>query len=353
MLAGYRITSDDTRSLAVPHPIVSVCIANYNGMEVIDDCIRSIVEQMGSVHIEILIHDDASIDGSANHIKTHYTNVTLIESKDNVGFCVANNRLANIARGDYLLLLNNDATLLPDALSTLLTEAQLLNQPAILSLPQYDASSGELLDIGCWLDPFYNPVPNRDPARNDVGMVMGACLWIDRSLWRNLGGFPQWFGSIGEDMFLCCRARLAGHPVRALGTSGYHHRVGRSFGGGKIKAGKLISTYHRRALSERNKTFVLASTCPHPVVAFLLPLHLTLLLFEGTLLSLLRMDSRYMGKIYLPVFSSLFRHHKDVRAMRALVQKNRLLSNTDFFSAFDRWPYKLRMLIKHGLPALR
>lgn len=347
------MTSDNSGPLAAPDPVVSICIANYNGMEVIDDCIRSIVEQRGSIPVEILIHDDASTDGSADYIKANYPDATLIESPDNVGFCVANNRLAAIARGDYLLLLNNDAMLLPDALSTLLTEAQRLGQPAILSLPQYDADSGELLDIGSWLDPFYNPVPNRDRSRNDVGMVMGACLWINRTLWCELGGFPEWFGSIGEDLYLCCRARLAGHPVRALGTSGYRHRVGRSFGGGKVTEGRLSSTFHRRALSERNKTFVMTTTCPAPIVGLLLPLHLIFLTLEGLGLSLLKLDRRYIGQIYLPVFGALLLRHKELLAARATAQVTRSLTCPDFFSVFHYWPYKLLMLIRHGLPEMK
>ena len=347
------MTPKDAGSLAAPPPVVSVCIANYNGMEVIDDCIYSIVEQMGSIAVEVLIHDDASTDGSADYIKTHHPNVTLIESPDNIGFCVANNRLAAIARGDYLLLLNNDAMLLPDALSTLLAEAQRLDQPAILSLPQYDADSGELLDIGSWMDPFYNPVPNRDPARNDVGMVMGACLWIDRTLWCKLGGFPEWFGSIGEDLYLCCRARLAGHPVRALGTSGYRHRVGKSFGGGKVTEGRLVTTFHRRAMSENNKTFVLSITCPNPWVTLLLPLHLSLLLFEGVALSILGMNCRYLRQIYLPVFGALFRRRHELRAMRSVVQKCNHVTSAQFFQVFALWPYKLKMLLKHGLPEMK
>ncbi|MFT3961569.1 glycosyltransferase family 2 protein [Propionivibrio sp.] len=334
-------------------PLVSVCIANYNGMEVIDDCIQSILNQAGSIPLEILVHDDASTDGSVDHIKALYPDVKLIESPCNVGFCIANNRIAAIAKGHYLLLLNNDAALLPDALGTLLAEAQRLGRPAILSLPQYDADGGELLDIGSRLDPFYNPVPNRDPARNDVGMVMGACLWVDRSLWRDLGGFPDWLGSIGEDMYLCCCARLAGHPVRALGTSGYRHRVGRSFGGGKVVAGRLATTFRRRTLSERNKTFVMATTCPAPVVLLLLPLHLASLLLEGGLLSLLKLDIRYLQQIYLPVFGMLFRHGNEIRMSRKATQNNRRLDSADFFAVFDCWPYKLRMLIQHGLPRLK
>ena len=164
-------------------PLVSVCIANYNGMEVIDDCLRSVLEQEGHIPVEILVHDDASSDGSAAYIRSHYPNVKLMESPENAGFCVANNRLATAARGKYLLLLNNDAALYPDALQTLLIEAERLDQPAILGLSQFDAASGELVDIGSLFDPFLNPVPNLNPLRGEVGMVIGACLWVPKGLW--------------------------------------------------------------------------------------------------------------------------------------------------------------------------
>src|SRR3546814_17849038 len=88
-------------------------------------------------------------------------------------------------------------------------------------------------------------------------MFMGACVWIPKNLWVELGGCPEWFGSIGEDLYLCCRARLAGYRVESLNHSGYRHWVGYSFGGGKVKGDRLATTKIRRALSERNKSFVM------------------------------------------------------------------------------------------------
>lgn len=331
-------------------PVCSICIANYNGMEVIDDCMRSVREQEGGIAVEILVHDDASSDGSAVHIRDRYPEAKLIVSESNVGFCVANNRMAAEARGKYLLLLNNDAALFPDALQTLLAEANRLDQPAILSPPQYDAASGELIDIGSVLDPFLNPVPNRDPSRGEVGMVIGACLWIPKALWQELDGFPEWFGSIGEDLYLCCRARLAGYPVRALGRSGYRHRVGASFGGGKAIAGRLVTTFRRRALSERNKTFVMVITHPLPLLALVLPVHLLLLLAEGVLLSAIRRQREFLVKIYLPALVAIFQKQTPVWRIRRTVQENRRVPLQTYLSAMTPWPHKLQMLFKHGLP---
>ncbi|NVO04859.1 MAG: glycosyltransferase [Rhodoferax sp.] len=332
---------------------VSVCIANYNGMEVIDDCIRSIQDQQGDIHVEILVHDDASTDGSVAHIQERYPQVILIVSETNAGFCIANNRMAAQAKGQYLLLLNNDAALFTDALQSLLVEAGQIDKPAILTLPQYDATTGVLVDRGCLLDPFFNPVPNLDPNRTDVAMVIGACLWVPKALWDELGGFPEWFGSIAEDMYLCCRARLAGYAVRVPAVSGYSHWQGMSFGGGKIVDRQLSSTFRRRALSERNKTFVLVITCPQPILLLLLPIHVLLLLSEGILLSILQQRTKYLSYVYLPICFALFRNGGILKKERHRAMRQMQTSKSHFFAAFDTLPYKLSMLLRYGLPNLK
>lgn len=334
-------------------PAISICIANYNGLAVIDDCIRSVLGQQDAPEVEIIVHDDASTDGSGAYIRRTYPHVKYIGSPQNVGFCVANNRMVAQAGGEYILLLNNDAALLPDALATLYRSARTCGMHAILSLPQYDFESGALLDRGCRLDPFLNPVPNLDPSRKDVGMVLGACLWIPKALWEEMGGFPEWFGSVGEDLYLCCRARLAGYPVRVPARSGYLHRVGQSFGGGKVRGGRLVTTKRRRTLSERNKTFVLVICYPAPFMQLMLPLHLVLLLLEGLALSLLKPSSRCLREIYLPVFGALMQRGHEICMARCNAMSGRRLAAGKFFSAIDWVPYKLRMLLRHGLPRVR
>jgi len=332
-------------------PLVSVCIANYNGINLIDDCIRSVKNQLGNIPLEIIVHDDASKDQSAEYIRQHYPDVLLIASHKNIGYCQSNNTMAAAAQGEYLLLLNNDAALYPDAIQTLLSEARQLQTPAILGLPQYDWETKSLLDIGSLLDPFLNSIPNF--TAGEVGMVAGACLWIPKFSWDELNGFPECFGSIGEDLYLCCLARLRGYSVRAANASGYRHRVGQSFGGGKISGQRLATTYRRRSLSESNKTLVMAVT--YPIVGFLLafPAHMALLLIEGTLLSILKQDRKLMLEIYLPAIGAVWRGRKWVWRLRRTVQSNRLISTMRFFSAFKPTMYKLSMLIRYGLPELR
>jgi GT2 family glycosyltransferase len=336
-------------------PVCSVCIANYNGEQVLKDCIESVLAQEGSVPLEIIIHDDASTDDSCAWIKTEYPSdrfpqITLLESKDNVGFCVSNNRMVDRARGEYVLLLNNDAALAPDAICTLLAAATSQKRQGILTLPQYDWETGSLVDRGCLLDPFYNPVPNLDSARNDVAMVIGACLWIPRALWCELGGFPAWFESIAEDMQICCQARLWGYPVQATSTSHYRHRQGASFGGNRVSGSRLETTYRRRRLSERNKTYVMVLCTPRLCLIPTLPLHLLLLVLEGGIISLVKRDMTPWKMIYSPVLGDLFRQVGQLRIDRACIQARK--SGGGYGRVFTLLPHKLAMLFRYGIPRI-
>ena len=319
----------------------------------ISGCIESVLGQDFDFPVEILVHDDASTDNSAEIIARDYPGVRLIRSDSNVGFCVANNRMVAMAKGAYILLLNNDAELYLDALRVLHDQAKKIDGPAILSLPQYDFVTGELIDRGCLLDPFFNPVPNLDPGRSDVAMVIGACLWIPSDLWKQLGGFPDWFGSIGEDMYLCSRARLAGNPVRVFSDSGYFHRQGRTFGGNRVRQGRLETTFRRRSLSERNKTFVMFLASPLSQFILVCPVHLGLILMEGLMVSLLKWDVTVWKTIYAPVFPALWRERKRLFFLRGDIHRTRVISLMDWLAGFVVFPYKLVMLIKHGFPEIK
>lgn len=334
-------------------PTVSVCVANYNGLSVIDDCISSILAQDCGFQVEIIVHDDASTDASVALIQVNYPKVIIIKSEMNVGFCIANNRMAAQAKGDYLLLLNNDAALLPDALTTLLAESKKIGRSAILGLPQYDAEAAQLLDIGSLLDPFLNPVPNLEPGRGEVGMVMGACLWIPKNLWEYLGGFPEWFGSIAEDLYLCCLARLWGYPVRALGASGFRHHVGKSFGGGKVtNENRLVTSKKRRALSERNKCLVMALTYPTPLFQLIFPLHILLLVLEGIALALVKCEWALFQDIYLACLKGVWQERRRLLHLRQEIQGKRRIDLRLFLTVFQLTPHKFKMLARHGLPRI-
>lgn len=334
-------------------PVCSVCIANYNGIGVIGACIDSVLAQDCKFRFEIIVHDDASTDNSVAFIRKHYRHVRLICSKESVGFCASNNRMVAEARGQYILLLNNDTTLYSNALRTLYEFAQNQAVPGILGLPQYDAGTGELIDIGSLFDPFLNPVPNLNPNRQNVGMVTGACMWIPKKLLNESGGFPEWFHALAEDTYLCCLARLKGNLITVVPYSGFKHWVGRSLGGGKIIQDRLSTRLKRRTLSERNKSFVIALCYPPPFFHLLFPLHIFWLLVEGVLLSAFMFDVTILNSIYFATLRSLWRERYRLLKLRSNIQISRQISVRRFFSAFTILPHKLRMLLNYGVPEIR
>jgi GT2 family glycosyltransferase len=334
------------------HPICSVCIANFNGMGFIDTVLKSVRAQDYNFPVEIIVHDDASTDGSAEFIRENFPDITLIVSNENVGFCLSNNRMVARARGEYILLLNNDVALFPDALRTLHKQAVTEGKPAILGLPQYDAATGKLIDLGSLFDPFLNTVPNLDADRMEVGMVIGACLWLPKTLWDELGGFPDWLHTLAEDIYLCCLARLQGYTVRVIPDSGFNHWVGGSLGGGKVIHNSLVTSLKRRTLSERNKSFVMVVCYPAPMFQFLFPLHLLLLLLEGMLLSLIKLDKSLFNNIYLATFQALCMNRTKLCSLRQNIQSSKRINWLQFFAVFKIIPHKIIMLVKYGIPKL-
>lgn len=334
-------------------PVVSVCIANYNGAAVIVDCIESVLRQRCSAPVEIIVHDDASTDASAQLVAERYPSVRLLTSAQNVGFCISNNRMAAVACGRYLLLLNNDATLRDGALQGMV-DAATAGFDGILSVPQFDARSGRLLDRGCRMDLVLMPVPITTVGARNVASVMGACLWLPSELWQRIGGFPDWLGSIGEDLFLCLAAWNAGPGVRVLESSGYDHLVGHSFGGGKATDGRLQTTLRRRFLSERNRLCVLLVFCPGLLLLPTLLLYVATMLLEGLLLTLLRGNARVLREVYVAALRSAWQLRPQVRHERRRLQHSfGRFALRSWLRLLALVPQKLRAVWRHGVPDVR
>lgn len=339
-------------AMTTDRPLVSICIANYNGESFLAECIDSILNQWDAPVYEIIVHDDASTDRSLE-LLSRYPMVTVIRSEKNVGFCTSNNRMTNVAKGIYLLLLNNDAVLYPDALSTLATSVATIGTPTILGLRQYDYYSHRLIDTGAQLDIFMSPVPitQNNPAR--PAMVIGACLWIPRSLWNELGGFPEWFETNAEDVYLCCAARLRGYDIQVPMYSGYLHRVGATLSDRNDSSNQLSTTVRRRYLSERNRTRLMLLFYPLWLLIPSFFLHLITLLIEGSIVSLANMNPKILKYVYWNAIRDV--GFKDTMARRTKIRKSMTHepATMDFLSRFCIIPEKLRNLILNGLPHVR
>lgn len=330
-------------------PIVSVCIANYNGEGIIADCIESVLAQQNAPPFEILVHDDASTDSSLE-VLGRYESVRLIKATQNVGFCISNNRMAAAARGEFILLLNNDAQLFPDALASLFEESQRHANKAVLGLPQYDFATRELVDYGLKLDFFCSAVPLRKPSKKDVAMVIGACMWVPTELWNRIGGFPEWFETNAEDVYLCCYARLLGYRVYVPEKSGFLHMIGHSLGGGKSEASRLTISVRRRYFSERNRLLVQWLFYPLWLVPLTTAANLVVLITEALVLSVANRKPSLIWDIYIRSQRDAFSMLDTLRPARSTAMQSREISFLEFFKRYTLLPQKLRLLISAGLP---
>lgn len=340
------------RERGAPDPLVSVCIANFNGEQLLDQCLESVYAQTLPYPVEIIVHDDASSDASLAVLRSRHPRVEVIESSKNVGYCLANNRMALRARGRFLLLLNNDATLRPDALEVLVDAAGGQPELTVLSLPQYDPESGALVDRGVRLDVFHTPMPSRLPGRDNLAYVQGACLFIGRSAWMALGGFPEWMVSNVEDTYLCLLARLKGGAVSVVERSGYLHRQGTSFGGNRVVDGKLQTSYRRRYLSERNRACLVLVCTPTWAAWPWFLIHLAVLALEGFALCALMRDAGVWTRIYWPAIKGAVGLLPTLIKARSAAQAGRVMGFWSYVGLLDKIPQKLRVLVRHGLPDL-
>ena len=78
---------------------LSIIIINYNTRDMTADCLESVYKTIKGTSFEVFVVDNASIDGSAEFLKSKFPDVNLIQNERNLGFAAANNRALKIMQG--------------------------------------------------------------------------------------------------------------------------------------------------------------------------------------------------------------------------------------------------------------
>ncbi len=214
-------------------PVLSVIIVNYNGKAFLSDCLDS-VQRYNSFEYEVIVVDNASIDGSCEYIEKHYPNVRLIASNKNLGFSGGNNLGTAYARGEIILLLNNDTRLLSSLLPAV-KEFDRDEKLGVLGCRMFYSNGGFQPSFGyehtplrlvfSWVGlggflifPRIFKRVNIDANhysiyQHNVAWVSGAFLMTRRDLWEKLGGLDEKYFMYIEDVDYCKRVREAGYRV--------------------------------------------------------------------------------------------------------------------------------------------
>ena len=220
---------------------LSVVILNYNVRYFLEQCIRSVQYAIRNLDAEIIVIDNDSSDDSCSMVKELFPEIELIENKENFGFSKANNQAVAIAKGEYVCILNPDTAVSEDTFIRILSFAE--NTPKMGALGAY------LVDgTGNFLPESKRNLPTpkvsmmkllglvksyytTSLSENEVGPVavlVGAFMFLKRSVYNEVGGFDEDYFMYGEDIDLSYKITKAGYQNYYFGTSDVLHYKGES-----------------------------------------------------------------------------------------------------------------------------
>ncbi len=213
---------------------LDVGVVTYNTRDLTVQALQRLLESESPGSIRLLVHDNASTDGTAEAVRAAVPMAEVEVSPENLGFARGMNRLIARSSGDWFLALNSDAWPEPGAISRLVE--------ALKSRPSAAAVAPRLEDLDGRLEPSTFPFPSlglaaitaassshrwwpglaerlmligawhHDRPRR-VDWAIGAALLMRREAVSAIGGFDESFFMYAEDIEWCWRARDGGWEI--------------------------------------------------------------------------------------------------------------------------------------------
>ncbi len=242
---------------------VSVVVVTYNSRAVVGRCLDSLARHASDQRYETIVIDNASPDGTADFVASHYPWARLIRRRTNGGLSAAINDGVAASVGTHIMQLNPDTRFEGDVLAPLarylaehadvgVVAPKLLNDDGSLQLscrafPGYTTALFNRYSLLTKVMPgnrysraYLMADFDHDGAR-DVDWVSGAALMFPRALCDRIGGWDAGFFIFNEDVDFCRRAHNAGaRVVYNPDVAGYH-----SIGASQSASSRLVVARHR------------------------------------------------------------------------------------------------------------
>lgn len=260
---------------------LSIIIVSYNTRQILDHCLASIEGSLRGSSLdnryEVIVIDNASSDGSPEMVMQKHPEVRLAVNSENRYFAGANNQGAELASGEYLLLLNSDTLVEKGNIEKLIEFLErnplpvVMVGPLVLNADRSRQSCGfalpsvwERLAMVAGLTKIlpHCLLPFGSPARRDycrqTGWISGCCMMIRHSVYRELGGLNAEVGFYGEEPELGYRLAQHGFQTWVLPEAVIIHL------GGASTCGEIKRDLAREAVRIRNYAALQRLTVGYP-----------------------------------------------------------------------------------------
>lgn len=310
--------------MTVSRPRVSVFTVCANGRSHLAGLLPSLLRQT-EAEMEILVIDNASSDGSADYVRREFPEIGVIQNTTNIGFCAASNIGFEATRGRFVLNINPDTELEPDAIKILADSLEAkpraaMVTPKICYLQVQDRinTCGNAIHISGFGSCIGLNRPRSEYSFTvQVPAVSGCAYMARRELFEAVGGLDEDYFMYVEDTDLSLRARLAGHEIWYVADAVIYHEYG------------MDLTSWKFGLLERNRAATLAKNLRWSTLILLGPALLTTEILMWTYAS-----ARGMAflRAKFEAWRWLARNRTRLRRRHAEVQSLRKVSDRELLS---------------------
>ncbi|HIE01625.1 MAG TPA: glycosyltransferase [Thiotrichaceae bacterium] len=244
----------------VPSPRVSIVIPVFNQALYTYNCLLTLQACDQTISKEVIIINNASTDETAELLAQLQGAFTILNNEENQGFVHACRQGAEVARGEFILFLNNDTQVMPGWLSNSL-KAMDSDQTIGITGSKLIYPDGRLQEAGGIIfndasgyhyGRSQNPLLPQFNQNRIVDYCSGASLMIRKSLWAQLGGFDlRYAPAYYEDTDLCFAARQAGYQVLYCHNSEVIHHEGKTAGTDINSGYKAFQAVNRKKFQEK------------------------------------------------------------------------------------------------------
>lgn len=244
---------------------VSVIIPNWNGENLLPNCLKSLHKQTFT-NFEVIVADNGSTDNSVLFINKNYPKVKLICLDKNYGFSIAVNKAVEKINSDYFVLLNNDTEVDKNWLKYLVETIKNHKEVAAAASMILNYNNRNIIDnAGDAINIVGQPHPrekgsfinkSNSKAQYIMGVTGGASIY-QRNIFLKLGKFDPDYFFYFEDVDFALRAQLAGYKFYFQPKAIVYHHSAKS----AVKLGKYVEY-----LRYRNTIYLVVKNFPAAIL---------------------------------------------------------------------------------------